>query len=75
MTSSCALEVGYMNQNKIYYIGMQILRDHRHPTIIKDGTPTSAKGLQPASTKQQTVRKVTTIVKTTGMLYTCMCHI
>ena len=64
-----------MNQNKIYYIGMQILRDPHHPTIIKDGPPTNTKGLQPASTKQQAVRKVTTIVKTTGMLYTSMCHI
>ena len=47
---------------------MQIPQDPHHPTIIKSGPQTTMKGLQPASPKQQALRKVTTVVRSTGML-------
>lgn len=48
---------------------MQIPQDPHHPTIIKGGPQTTMKGLQPVSPKQQALRKVTTVVRSTGMLY------
>ena len=47
---------------------MQIPQDPHHPTIIKGGPQTTMKGLQPVSPKQQALRKVTTVVRSTGML-------